>query len=155
MSQAESLSDGDFLQALRAAVDRYLAAVDQWESAYQKYYRLPGYASKVSDDLAAEEREYHLRRRDLETLLPRARRLCLKYQMENPFPGLVRITLGRFAPQHRRDSAIGRNERSRVAKCLLELTDACREWERQGGDVEHATRQKRGSLIERVVNYFF
>lgn len=153
MSHANSVSDLDFLEALRAAINRYLAAVDQWEAAYQKYYRLPGYSSKAGDDTAAEEREYNLRRSELERFLPRVRRLCLKYEIDNPFSGLVRITLGRFAPQHRLDSAIGRNERSRVTKSLLELTEACREWPTEDCPAQDSPRKE--SLIHRLVNYFF
>lgn len=152
MSHAKPVSDLDFLEALRAAVNRYLGAVDQWEAAYQKYYRLPGYASKAGD-LAAEEREYNLRRSELEAFLPRARRLCLKYEIDNPFSGLLRITLGRFSPQQRLDSAIGRNERSRVTKSLLELTDACREWAPDTWSTERGREKE--SLIHRLVNYFF
>ena len=56
MAQEDS-PDQEFVAALRLAIDRYLRAVDQWESAYQKYYRLPGYAAKISSDLEAEHRE--------------------------------------------------------------------------------------------------
>src|SRR5215471_14644630 len=90
-------SDREFVAALRDGVERYLAAVDQWESAYQKYYRLPGYASRISDDLEAEQRAYQERRRELESMLPRARRLCWRYGLQDPFSGLLRISLGLHA----------------------------------------------------------
>jgi hypothetical protein len=73
------LSDQEFVDNLRAAVERYLAGVDRWEAAYQRYYRLPGWAERVSADLEAEQREYETQRRTLEEMLPRARRLCLKH----------------------------------------------------------------------------
>src|SRR6266566_2426531 len=78
------LSDQEFVDNLRAAVVRYLAAVDRWEAAYQRYYRMPGWAEKVSADLEAEQREYETQRRTLEEMLPRARRLCLKHQLRDP-----------------------------------------------------------------------
>src|SRR5690349_24780603 len=106
----ESLPDHDFVASLRSAIERYLSAVDRWEAAYQKYYRMPG-SSRVSDDVEAEHREYTERRRELEEHLPRARRLCLKHGLRDPFAGLVRISLGRYSPQERSDSAIGRSER--------------------------------------------
>src|SRR5438067_8918900 len=117
--------DHEFVEALRGAIERYYAAVDKWEAAYQKYYRLPGYAARITEDLAAEHREYRERRSELEQMLPRARRLCLKHGLREPFSGLIKVALGRYAPQERTDSAIGRNERNAVTKCLLELRDAC------------------------------
>ena len=50
------LSDQEFVDNLRAAVERYLAGVDRWEAAYQRYYRMPGRAERVSADLEAEQR---------------------------------------------------------------------------------------------------
>jgi len=129
-----------------------LRAVDQWESAYQKYYRLPGYAAKISSDLEAEHREYSERRYDLERMLPRARRLCLKHRLRDPFSGLVRVSLGRYAPQQRVDSAIGRNERNAVTVCLVDLTAACQEWAATGGRPEPGTGK--GSWLRRLLDYF-
>ena len=51
----QEVSDPEFVAGLRAATERYLSAVDQWEKAYRKYYRLPGYAAKISGDLEAEQ----------------------------------------------------------------------------------------------------
>src|SRR5437867_3737939 len=48
------LSDQEFIENLRAAVVRYLAGVDRWEAAYQKYYRMPGWVERVSADLEPE-----------------------------------------------------------------------------------------------------
>jgi len=136
-------TDVEFVARLRVAVEQYLAAVDRWEAAYQKYYRLPG----TSPDLEAEEREYRERRRELEAVLPHARRLCLKYDLPQPFAPLVYVTLGEYAPQQRMASAIGRSERNAVTRVLLELEDACREFPtpREG---------ERPSLVRRIVNYF-
>jgi len=147
MNQESRISDGEFIAALRVAVERYLGAVDQWEAAYQKYYRLPGYAATVSHDLEAEHRAYSDRRRELEELLPRARRLCLRHDLRDPFSGLLRISLGRYAPQHRVDSAIGRNERSAVTECLVELSGACQDWESE-------RQRDQESLLRRLADYF-
>ena len=134
-------------------MERYLGAVDAWEAAYQKYYRLPGFASRVGEDLENEQRAYDERRRELEALVPRARRLCFKHQMQEPFSGLLRVSLGRYAPQERMDSSIGRNERNVVSKCLVELTDACQEWPAESAEEE--TRREKGSLLRRLVGYFY
>ena len=152
MPQTDPLSDHAFIDSLRAAIERYLNAVDQWEAAYQKYYRLPTFGSPVSDDLQSEQREYDRRRRELEEMLPRARRLCLKHRLSEPFSGLLRISLGQYAPQQRLDSAISRSERSAVTLCLVELNEACKEWEPGEAD----SPQRRGiPLLRRLVNYFY
>ena len=143
------LCDREFVAQLRAAVDAYLASVDRWESAYQNYYRLPGY----SDDLEDEHREYAARRRELEELLPRARRLCLKHQCREAFSGLLRISLGRYAPQVRNDSAISRSERYAAAECLVELSAACQEW--TGDDQPPRRDEAKGSLLQRIVSFFY
>src|SRR5262245_41326261 len=119
-------SDEEFLPELKGAVERYLCAVDLWEAAYQKYYRLPGFTAKVSDDLQEEHRDYLECRRALDTVVPRARGLCFKHGLRDPWAGLLRITLGQHTPQQRSDSAVGRAERAAVAQCLVDLTAACR-----------------------------
>jgi hypothetical protein len=153
------LSDRDFVALLRDTIDRYLTAVEQWEAAYQKYYRLPGYASQVSADMAAEEDEYCRRRRELQDMLPRARRLCLKHRVREPFSGLLRVELGRYAPQQRQDPAIGRGERNLVAEGLVELDVACRHWESNStaAETDRDADPELGKLplLRRLVNYFY
>jgi hypothetical protein len=148
-----SSSDREFVAELRAVVDRYLSAVDEWESAHQKYYRLPGYESRIADDLIQEQHAYEQRRRELEAVLPRARRLCFKHGLAEPFSGLLRIGLGRYAPQQRMDSSIGRGERSVVAKCLVELADASQEW--SPDKPESGPEGSRKGLLRRLVSYFY
>jgi hypothetical protein len=122
------MSDQEFVNQLRAAVVAYLDAVDRWEAAYSRYFRMPDAPQTVSSDMQAEQQEYEAQRAQLEAFLPRARSLCLKHRLRNPFPGLVRISLGRYAPPHRIDPAIGRNERNAVMDCLVQLTAACSGW---------------------------
>src|SRR5580704_13339060 len=71
----QPVSDQEFLGELREAVDRYFRAVDAWEAAYYKYYRLPDPTRKITPDLAEQEREFTASRKRLEELAPRARRL--------------------------------------------------------------------------------
>ncbi|HEY2016279.1 MAG TPA: hypothetical protein VGH38_22400 [Bryobacteraceae bacterium] len=149
------ISDREFVAGLRAAVEQYFQAVDRWEAAYQKYYRLPGYAAQGSDDLEPEYREYCARRSDFEAVLPRARRLCLKHQLRDPFSGLLRISLGRYAPQQRMDSAIGRSERAAVTDCLVRLNDACTEWEPAPASDRTDLEPEKQSLLRRFVSYFY
>lgn len=152
MTPSDPISDGAFVAVLRAATERYLRAVDQWESAYQKYYRMPGFAGKVSRDLESQQREYEVRRRELEQMVPRARRLCLKYRVREPFSGLLRISLGQYAPQQRQDSAISRAERSHAIECLAELYEACREWDAPRADLPDEKRKV--PLLRRLADYF-
>ncbi len=145
--------DADFLPELKCAVTRYLCAVDRWEAAYQKYYRLPGFSSKISDDLAGEQQEYEESRRSLEAIVPRARRLCFKYGIRDPWAGILRITLGQHTPQERTDSAVGRAERAAVAQCLVDLTAACRLESAPDTPEFHPAPPR--SLIRRIVDFFY
>jgi hypothetical protein len=106
MTTETQTSDLEFVSDLRTAVDAYLGTVDRWEAAFHKYYRMPGCSERFSVDMDAEQRDYGERRRELEELLSKARRLCLKHRLRDPFGNLMRVSLGRFAPQQRTDSAI-------------------------------------------------
>jgi hypothetical protein len=143
-------SELEFLAILRTAIDRYFAAVDQWESAYFRYYRMPD-AAQRSGDLAGEQREFENERRILQLLLPRARGLCFKYGQPDVFGGLTWAALGHHAPQQRTDSAISRGERGAVMACLIELSVACREPE----DTEPPVPGRERSLLDRIVALFF
>ena len=104
-------TDREFVAELRAATDQFLAAVDAWEAGYRKYYRLADPARKVSADLEEPEKVYAASRRRLSVLAPRARGLCFKYGLTDPWTGLLRTSLGQYAPQDRAESAISRTER--------------------------------------------
>lgn len=121
-------SDQEFVGILRAAAAAYLQAVEQWEATHNRYYRLPGRGLGTSSDMESEQREFEAQHRILSSLLPRAGQLCLKHGLANPFPGLLRSSLGQYAPQHRVESAISRNERNAVATCLEQLSEACHGW---------------------------
>jgi hypothetical protein len=105
--------------------------------------------------MEAEHRDYSQRRRELEALLPRARRLCLKHRLRDPLGGLMRVSLGRFAPQQRTDSAIGRGERNAVSECLLELHEACAEWASATPPSDGEPKPRNRSLLGRVIDYFY
>lgn len=155
MSTNTPTSDREFVSLLRAAVDAYLGAVDRWEVAFQKHYRMPDCSGKVSADMAGEQRDYDQRRRELQALLPRARRLCLKHELRDAFSGLIRVSLGRFAPQQRIDSAIGRGERNTVSVCLLELNEACTEWPAETAPSNREAKPRNRSLLGRVWACFY
>jgi hypothetical protein len=120
--------DQEFVHRLRATVIAYLNAVDGWETAYRKFYRMPGPKADSAADMRAEQSEYDTQRRALAALLPRARQLCLKHRLRDPLANLLRASLGQDTPRQQTVSAISRNERNAVADCLLQLADACGEW---------------------------
>src|SRR5208283_5730782 len=122
---ASNCPDSEFVAELRVAADRYLAAVDAWETAYRKYYRLAGPARKVSGDLQEPEKVYVATRKRLAALAPRARGLCFKHGLKDPWTGLLRTSLGQYAPQDRAESAISRMERQQVNECVILLAEAC------------------------------
>lgn len=155
MALINQIPDAEFVEALRSAVERYFAAVDQWEAVYQKYYRLPTFGSPISDDLKSEQAAYDKRRRELEEMLPRARRLCLKHRLPETFSGLLRVSLGQYAPQERLDSAIGRSERSAVTMCLVQLEEACREWKSVPEETPAKPDRDNVPLLRRLVNFFY
>jgi hypothetical protein len=150
------VSDQEFIAALRDATDRYFAAVDQWEAANSRFYRMPG-AAKPSGDLEAEQREFENRRRELEELLPRARFLCFKHDRPDVFAGLAHVSLGQYAPQQRTDSAIGRGERNAVITCLIDLGYACRDRDADPppSAIEPPAPQPRPSLFDRIIALFW
>ena len=126
MSTDTQTSDRQFVANLRAAVDAYLSAVDRWEAAFHKHYRMPG-SDKISADMEAEHRDYSQRRRELEALLPRARRLCLKHRLRDPLGGLDRDAPAALVPSHQRGVTAARDLPSSVgaipadgARCVHE-----------------------------------
>lgn len=143
------ISDQEFLDTLRGAVERYFAAVDKWEATYSRYYRMPGMATP-SADLESEQREFEARRQELSAMLPRARSLCFKHGKADVFSGLPHTSLGERALQLRTDSAIGRGERGAVMACLIELSVLCREADRGFASGE----EKPASLIDRIIGLF-
>jgi hypothetical protein len=150
-------SDTDFVEQLRFAAQRYLDAIDAWEMAYQKYYRMPA-PGPVSSDLEKEHREYLSARGQLQEYIPNARRLCLKHSLRDPWPAMLHVNLGGTVPQNGFSPAIGRSERALIAQCLADLESAS-----QGGR-ESIDRQAdshgengpslRRGILQRIVDYF-
>src|SRR5215831_19336909 len=109
--------EAELIEQLRDCSQRYFQAVDAWETAHQKYYRLPT-AGAPSPDLEPFHQEYLATRQRLQQCLPDAHRLCLKYNVRNPWNAILHIKLGSTAPQNGSASAIGRAERALVVQCL-------------------------------------
>lgn len=141
-------ADAEFVRLLRSLVDRYFRAVDEWETAYSRYFRLSGQHG-VSEDLLPLNEEYLRAHRQLSDAVPRARRLCLKYQLRDPWPGLSRAQLGTQASQAQTGSAIGQGERTAVLRCLSEL----HEQTASAGQPRKPEPVQRG-LLHRILAFF-
>ena len=124
MEQAIPVSDREFVADLRQAVEQYFRAVDAWEVAYRKYYRLPDPHGKSPSDMGQQQAVYDAARKRLATLVPRARGLSFRHGLRDPWTGIMRSPLGQSTPQDRYSSAISRAERTQVIECLLVLAEA-------------------------------
>jgi hypothetical protein len=149
MEQAVPVSDREFVADLRSAVDEYFRAVDVWEAAYRKYYRLPDPRGKTPSDLGKEQAAYDTARRRLTAMAPRARTLSFRHGLRDPWTGILRSPLGQSTPQDRYSSAISRAERSQVFECLLVLAEAYAELPQ----VEPPPPAR--SLLRRVLDFFY
>ncbi len=153
-SPTGSIPDVEFVTQLRLRTQRYLNAVDAWEEAYAKYYRLvtPG---QISSDLEPFQHSFLQAREELKQLMPRARRMCLRHGFKDPFQLLVRVQLGAHAPQAGGGSAIGRTERNMVNRCIANLETAAMELtpNSQNSEAGDPTRRGRG-LWRRIIEFF-
>jgi len=143
-------TDREFISQLRDASEQYFRAVDDWEAAYRKYYRLPDPMGKPAGDLEEQQRAYDEARKRLAGMVPRARGLSFKHGLRDPWTGLMRSSLGQFAPQQRDTSAISRAERAQVIECLVLLAEAYAE--RPAGDPPPPERR---SWLRRVLDFFY
>ena len=143
------VSDREFVAGLRQAVDGYFRAVDEWEAAYRKYYRLPDPGGKPPSDLGEQQAVYDSARKRLAALIPRARGLSFRHGLRDPWTGIMRSPLGQSTPQDRYSSAISRAERTQVIECLLVLAEAYAELR----PVE-APPPPRG-LLRRLLDFFY
>jgi hypothetical protein len=149
MEPTVSISDREFVADLRQAVERYFRAVDEWEAAYRKYYRLPDPRGKPSSDLAEQQAVYDSARARLAAMIPRARGLSFRHGLRDPWTGLIRSPLGQSTPQDRYSSALSRAERTQAIECLLVLAEAYAEL-----PTVEAPPPKR-SLLRRLLDFFY
>ncbi len=140
MMEERTIPDHEFVIELRIAIERYLCAVDQLETANRDCLRMSGYPDALTRTPEAERLEYHERRHELEVMLPRVQRLCATHRLPNPFTGLL--------PPPAAESAVGRSVRGAVSRALMELHSACIRYDRI------AAHLMRASLVQRLVNYF-
>jgi hypothetical protein len=151
----DEASEEQFLARLRDATRRFLEALDAWEAQYQKYYRVPSPgAGSVSADLESLHQNYLDARKDLQKCVPRARRLCLKYGLREPWQAMLHIALGARTPQSGATSAIGKAERTLLAKCMSDLEAASRTYAEPPMPKAIPQPRRRG-ILQGVLDYFF
>jgi hypothetical protein len=154
-TSVQEMTEVDFLALLRQSTERYLAAVDAWEAQYRKFYRvaLPG---SVSPDIESLHQHYLAARREFEACVPRARYLCHKYELREPWQAMLHIRLGADTPQVAPSTAIGRAERSLIIECMAALESAVSAPEERPGEnrAEFREAQRRG-ILKRFYDYFF
>jgi hypothetical protein len=145
--------DLEFVLELRGTVSRYLRAMDAWESAYKKFARRAGHQSGLTPELEQAQAEYRAARKALEGGVPRASRVGLRYGVRDPWPGLLRASMGQ--------SPLGRNERLAITDCLDQLMAACRDDIASGRGEESVPESAPGWLpewlllsLQRVKDYF-
>jgi hypothetical protein len=146
------VSDAEFVAQLRTATQDYLAAVDTWESAYQRFYRLAS-PFQVSSDLEPEHQAYLAARKRLKECLHGAQRLCRRHGLRDPWAGILHIRLGARAPQTGGASAVGQGERALIAQCLAALETAT-QMPLEEAPAKQAPAPSRG-IWGRIVDYFF
>ena len=96
----------------------YFNAISDWEAQFKKFNRLSGAQYRVPSDLQQAQSAYLRSRTTLEPLIPRARQLCRRFEINDPWPWVLKIQLGADAGQK---SALGPNERALILSCLREL----------------------------------
>ena len=151
-----SASEFEFLGTLRTGIERYFAAVDQWESAYFRYYRMPD-ASRQSGDLDGEGGA------DSENARSRSRRNFVAAACPGPllqanwtarrlrgFPPGRRSAM-RSAPSNAPIPPSAAAKPWLVMACVIELSVACREPEGTQPPVPNPGR----SLLDRIFGLFF
>jgi hypothetical protein len=150
----DEASEEQFLGRLRDATQRFLESLDAWEAQYQKYYRVPSPGpDRVSADLESLHQNYRNARQNLQKCVPRARRLCLKYGLREPWQAMLHIALGARTPQSGATTAIGKAERTLLAKCLADLDAASRTYAEPPMPTPVPPPRRRG-ILQRVFDYF-
>ncbi len=144
-----------FVAQLRTAIERYLHAVDAWENAFRKHYRLLD-TPRLAADLEPFQQAYLAARRQLEPLVPRARHLSRRYDIPDPWAGLLHIRLGAMAPQAGIAPAIGQGERSLIIRCLTDLEALSQpEFPKVSTDPNQLGRPGARGILGRILDFFF
>jgi len=150
----QEMTDEEFLACLRQSTEEYLATVDAWERQFRMYYRVasPG-PSSVPADLESLHRDYLDARQVFQACVPRARRLCQKYELRDPWQAMLHIHLGANTPQVAATTAVGRGERNLIIECIAALESALSEPTETPTKIPSAVR--RGGFFQRVYDFFF
>ena len=146
-------SNREFIARLRECVSAYFNAISDWEGQFKKFNRLSGAQYEVPSDLRDAQSAYLQARAAMEPMLPRARLLCRRFEINDPWPWLLKIQLG-SEPQPK--SALSPNERSLILTCMRELEFRIADMEREPQKEmrrEQPAIENRG-VLRRILDFF-
>jgi hypothetical protein len=85
--------------------------------------------------------------------------LCLRHGLRDPWQATLHIALGAQTPQAGATTAIGKGERTLLAKCLADLEAASSAYAKapatKAAKVIKAAAPSRQGIFQRVFDYFF
>jgi hypothetical protein len=124
MEQTVPVSDREFVADLRQAVERYFRAVDEWEAAYRKYYRLPD--PQRQDSQRSDRTAGHLRCRARQSRGhdPARPRPELSPRSARSVDGTDAFAAGPIDAAGSLLLGLSRAERTQAIECLLVLAEA-------------------------------
>jgi hypothetical protein len=146
-------SNREFVAGLRVCVTAYFDSIDQWEAQFKRYNRLNGPQYRVPADLQQAQSRYLQARAALEPRIPRARQLCRRFEIYDPWPWILKIQPGADSET---GSALSANERGLISSCLRELEFRIADTENHPEIKmrrEQAANPDRG-LLRRMLDYF-
>jgi len=141
-------SNLEFVSGLRQCVLAYFDAIDQWEAQFKKFNRLNGPHYRVPSDLQQAQSVYLQARAALAPSIPRARQLCRRFELHDPWPWVLKVQLG---ADEEIGSALGGNERGLIMTCLRKMEFNIAEMESS-----HHTQfaEPTPGLLRRILDYF-
>ena len=147
------ISNREFVTGLRQCVMAYVEAIDQWETQFKKFSRLTGAQYRVPADLQQAQSRYLQTRAALEPKIQRARQLCRRFEVNDPWPWILKIRLGADSES---GSALGANERGLISSCLrrLEFQIADNENPPETEMRREQTVDRARGLLRRILDYF-
>ncbi len=154
VAKLAGISDWEFVSGLRQCVLDYLDAIDDWEAEFKKFNRLSGVQSGVPADLQQAQSRYLRTRAKIESKIPRARQLCRRFEVSDPWSWILKIKPGVDSGT---GSALGDNERGLIMSSLRKLEFRIADNENPAESEmrrEQPVAQGPG-LLRRILNYFF
>lgn len=104
----------------RGHLDAYFRALDEWEQAYGRFYRI-AMPNQVSADMQPQYQRFEEAKQALKRSMPQAQALCHRYGIRENWSALLRVDIHARTPQTGEAALIGRSERSVATTAITEL----------------------------------